>query len=342
MKQNLVRGIIAGVCALGALGMSFQSNPKAAEAEKNAKASQGEKDLVITSPKNPKEYGVGTYRIEGLVPKGAKVTLFLDRNDLKTVDSNPEDGSFLEEIEVKTAGKHTLVADYKNKNGERIMRKLEFTAGKEANKIEEANPDEVVAEKHGEKHEETVEEHKAVEAKSHDSKHEEVAAEETKAEPKAEETKVATKSEPNHGKVEVGGAEPVRNIVDKVLPKGHGENPNDPNSASAREANDTRKSHLTKKPSKAPSKAPAKKVGFAISSHTNFNVVKHGVLGIGGKGTPGQKILLLVDNKPAMKGTIKPNGRWKFPVKVATPGFRTITAKNLSTKETKTIKLKIQ
>lgn len=81
---------------------------------------------------------------------------------------------------------------------------------------------------------------------------------------------------------------------------------------------------------------------FVVSSHTNFNVVPHGVIKFGGKGKPGDKVLVSVDGKPAMKGTIKPNGRWTFDVKIKTAGGRTLRAQNLSTKESKAVKLKIK
>jgi hypothetical protein len=81
---------------------------------------------------------------------------------------------------------------------------------------------------------------------------------------------------------------------------------------------------------------------FVVSSHTNFNVVPHGVIKFGGKGKPGDKVMVSVDGKPSMKGTIKPNGRWTFDIKIKSAGGRTLKADNLSSKESKVIKLKIK
>jgi hypothetical protein len=85
-----------------------------------------------------------------------------------------------------------------------------------------------------------------------------------------------------------------------------------------------------------------KKIPFAISSHSNFNLVKVGVVKVGGKGTPGDKIMLLIDGKPSMKGTVKPDGRWMFPIKVSKPGGRVITAQNLKTRQLAKVKLKFK
>lgn len=88
------------------------------------------------------------------------------------------------------------------------------------------------------------------------------------------------------------------------------------------------------KPTPKPTAKPAiKGVPFVISSHSNFNTVKPGIINVGGKGNTGDKIMLLVDGKPSMKGTIKPNGRWTFPVKVNSAGKRVFTAQNLKTKK---------
>lgn len=85
-----------------------------------------------------------------------------------------------------------------------------------------------------------------------------------------------------------------------------------------------------------------KHADFVVSSHTNFNVVPHGVIKFGGKGKPGDKVMVSVDGKPSMKGTIKENGRWTFDIKINSPGGRTLKADNLSTKESKVVKLKIK
>ena len=66
----------------------------------------------------------------------------------------------------------------------------------------------------------------------------------------------------------------------------------------------------------------AKPLPFVISSHTNQNIVPHGIIKLGGKGKVGDKVLVYVDNVLKMKSTIKPNGRWSAPVKINKPGKR--------------------
>jgi hypothetical protein len=96
-----------------------------------------------------------------------------------------------------------------------------------------------------------------------------------------------------------------------------------------------------KKPSGGKPAGPVK-TAFGISTHSNFNVIPRGAFTIGGKGTPGDKIMLLIDGKPSMKGTVKPNGRWAFPVKVNKPGGRTFFAQNLKTRKIAKVRLKIK
>jgi hypothetical protein len=95
-------------------------------------------------------------------------------------------------------------------------------------------------------------------------------------------------------------------------------------------------------PTLAGAKKAAGKVGFVVSSHSNFNAVPTGVINFGGKGTPGHKVTVFIDGKPSMKGTIKPDGRWTFPISINTPGGRKLTAKDTTSGKTSTIKLNIK
>ncbi|HLO99840.1 MAG TPA: hypothetical protein VK171_14695, partial [Fimbriimonas sp.] len=83
-------------------------------------------------------------------------------------------------------------------------------------------------------------------------------------------------------------------------------------------------------------------VPFGISSHSNFNSVPHGWAKFKGNGKPGDRVILLMDGKPVVRGMVKANGRWFLPVKVSKPGVRKVTVQNLRTREAKTIKLKFQ
>lgn len=323
MKKKAIKAIAGACCIVGALGMSFQGSTPATEAEKNATtASKSEKDLLITVPESESEYGIGTYRVEGIVPKGAEVTFYVDRKEFKTLKANSEDGSYDVEFNVKDAGKHLVMVEFKDAKGAKAIRKLEFEAS------DEKMSKEATASKHGEK------------GNKKEEKHEET----------AEPTNLLPE---NHGE-------------DVMIPgEGHAEdtkpvdsNAGDPNDNAHRVANGEKDKHAgagkpktNVKPAVKPdvhktdahgTKPVAKKAAFMVSSHTNFNVVPHGMLQFGGKGTPGNKIMILVDGKPSMRGTVKPDGRWKFPIKISAPGFRKITAQNLSTREAKTVKLKIQ
>ena len=121
----------------------------------------------------------------------------------------------------------------------------------------------------------------------------------------------------NHGKTDEPTEAPTKVTVKEDEPVGHG-----------------------KKAAAVGKKKPAARK-FVISSHTNFNVIPHGVIKFGGKGKPGDKVMVFVDGKPSMKGTIKKDGRWTFNVKIAQAGFRTLAAQNLITKEKYAVKLKI-
>ena len=303
MNIKVIKGVAALFCTVGAVAWSFQSGPKVSEAAKNATSvAAGSKVLVITAPESPDEYGIGTYQVEGIVTKGAKVKVVLDDKEIGTVTANTEDGQYDIDVEVSESGKHVLLAEYKDAKGKDVLKKLEFTASK--NKFGESTTEEVP----GTNEEEPVE------------------APDKHVPDKA----VKTEEEPES----------------TLLPDDVEVSEDDPNSDSNRVAagvHDPKpKAKVAVKPP-TNAKAPvASKGKFVISSHTNFNVVKSGVIQIGGKGQPGDKIMLLIDNKPSMRGTIKSNGRWQFPVKIAKPGFRKITAQDLKSREAKTIKLKIK
>lgn len=341
MNIKLVKGIAAFVCIGSALAMTYQPNPKAAEATKTATASKEGKDLLITNPEKESEYGIGTYKVEGLVSKGTEVTLFLDRKELKTFTTNTEDGSYLEDIEIKEPGDHVLVAQYKDAKGEKVLRKLEFKAK------DKENPT-------------GVEKNKDLVAENADAGNKDD-AEATNLLPEDTGDDVAIVEDPNDPNNSAhraeNGAKPVKDLAKPKATTPAGKKPTaKPPVAKKPAAKPAAAKKPTAKPSVAKKSAAAKKpmvtkkplgkkpasYAFAISSHTNFNVVPHGVLQIGGKGKPGDKVMLYVDNKLSMKGTVKPNGRWKFPVKIAAAGFRQVKAQNVRTKEVKAIKLKIK
>ena len=291
MNTKLIKGVAAIVCSLGAIAWSFQGKPSIVEAVKRAKSVPvGSKELVITSPDKPAEYGIGTYKVEGIVAKGTSVKISLDDKTFPELKANIEDGQYDLEVEVREAGKHVLLAEFKDEKGKEIVRKKEFQASDK-----KFGPPE------------------AVEVASNND------------------------SEPKNS-----------NVSPDVTKMTEPADPSDPNSPTNRRAggvNDDKISanaNNAPEPAKVPTKTSEPKVLFAISSHTNFNVVPHGIIQIGGKGHPGDKVMLLVDNKPSMRGTIKPDGRWTFPVKVAKAGFRRITAQDLRSRESKSIKLKIK
>jgi len=429
MNTKLIKGVAALVCVTTALAMSYQSNPKANEVQKNALASKEAKDLLITSPEKSSDYGTGTYRIEGLVPKGSEVTLFLDRKEIKTFTSNTEDGSYLEDIEVTEAGSHTLIAEYKDAKGERVLRKLEFKSTSDTNPAD-SNNEELVANGSDEGNNEVVEAtnmlpedngedvHMQEDPNDPNNSHRRTEnGEEAVNSENPEDTTEPDKDVVPHGKpvVKDPHAKPLGKPVVKdahgkpiakkpavkpVAKDAHGKPivkkppvkpvAKDPH-AKVKPVVDAHGKPVAKKPAvknphakplgkpvvkdahgrpiakKPPVKpvakdphakptankkpvakkptgkkgAPKKPAAFALSSHSNFNVVPHGTLQVGGRGKPGDKIVLFVDNKPAMKGTIKPNGRWKFPIKIGAAGYRTVTAQNLRTKEVKSVKLKV-
>ena len=299
MNTKLMKGGAALVFSLGAIAWSFQSKPAVVDTAKDAQlVAAGSKELVITSPEKPTDYGIGTYKVEGILSKGTQVRISLDNKDYHDIKANSEDGQYDLEVEVSEAGKHVLVAEYKDpKSKEFVRKKIEF---------------------------------KASDKKSGTPKTVEVATNNNEVLDNA----------PNN-------AGPGPEVAKNTESTNEASDPKDPNSAVNRKAGGVNDDKMKPKPDdkvKTPNakKASEPKVLFAISSHTNFNVVPHGIIKIGGKGHPGDKVMLLVDNKPSMRGTIKPDGRWTFPVKVAKAGFRRITAQDLRSRESKSIKLKIK
>ncbi|MBS1700981.1 MAG: hypothetical protein JST12_04915 [Armatimonadetes bacterium] len=319
-KTKVIKGVVAGLSLVGALGLTYKSTP--APAANAAKGHKGE-EILITSPEKTTDYGLGTYRVEGFVPKGAEISVYLDRKQMDSFKANTEDGSYVYDFKIDKSGDHMVAIQYQGADGKGVMRKLDFSASDMKNIIRDAGGE----------------------------------AEKAKPEPKVSEHDQQKEEEtPKKINDDALNMLPEDNGGDVVYP----EDPSDPNSAEHRKENgvkDDKKAPAktdVKKPAPAKKAAPAKKptvakkpaaavknAPFAISSHSNFNVIKHGLVKIGGKGRPGDKVVVLVDNKPAMKGTIKPNGRWSFPVKISTPGYRVVTAQNLSNKQSKTIKLKV-
>jgi hypothetical protein len=330
MNKKVIKAIAGACCIVGALGMSFQGSTPATEAEKNATtASKSAKELLITVPESESEYGVGTYRVEGLVPKGAEVTLYVDRKEFKTLKANSEDGSYDAEIKIDKAGKHVVLAEFKDAKGEKAIRKLEFEA------TNDKMSKEVVATKHGdEKAEGKNEENPEATGFLPENNDEDVLI---PGEGHKEDTKPTdpNSGDPNDRAHRVANGEKDKHVPPGIKPKTNAKPPVKPNTAHKVDAHKV-DAH------KSGTKPAAKKAAFVVSSHTNFNVVPHGMLQFGGKGTPGNKIMILVDGKPSMRGTVKPDGRWKFPIKISSAGFRKITAQNLTTRESKTVKLKIQ
>ncbi len=293
MNTGMIKGVLALCCGVSAIALSFRGPSAVAEKVKSARSvSANSKELVISDPATKAEYGIGTYKVEGVLAKGTKVEIFLDEKQIQSLEANSEDGQYDAEVEVKEPGKHVLLAQYKDSNGKDASMKLEFTAS------DKKFGGENVAE--------------------------------------------------NPSVLDVNMDKPVTNEPANNSPKDPepGDSSSDPNSPSNRKAggvNDKILNHEGKPTeSKVPPVKAAAKPIFVISSHTNFNVVPHGIIKIGGKGNPGDKVMLLVDNKPSMRGTVKPDGRWTFPVKVAKPGFRKITAQDLTSREAKVVKLKIK
>ncbi len=307
MNTRLVKLIAAVGCTATAFGLSLTAKPVDVDLIKQAKpVASGSKEILISNPESPEEYGIGTYRVEGILAKNTKVRILLDDKEVKKLVTNSEDGQYDLDVKVPDAGNHELVVAYKNSEGKEVFTKLEFKASsKKVELIPDTDPD---------------------------ISNEEVKVTSSKNVPSEDTNEEETSS--------------------TLLPEdttGMG----DPNSSENRKASGVHdkeikpeaKHKVKPKPKVSPPKSPqptSAKGKFVISSHTNFNVVPSGIIKIGGKGNPGDKIMLLVDNKPSMRGTIKSNGRWAFPVKIAKPGFRKITAQDIRSREAKTIKLRIK
>jgi len=309
MTTRLIKIIAAATCAASALGISLTAKPSPTEALKKVPAvASNSKALVISNPESADDYGLGTYRVEGILTKNTKIKVQLDDQPAKDLVTNSEDGQYDLDVDIKESGKHVLLLTYKDAKGKETAQKLEFRASnkklddKGSNEPESNNEEPIVA---------------------------------------TNETKPTTPEANND-------PEPVKEVKSSsTLIPDEPESSNDPNSAANRKASGVHDTNI--KPKAEPSKAKAKPAAtatkkgmFVVSSHTNFNVVPHGIIKIGGKGNPGDKIMLLVDNKPSMRGTVKSDGKWSFPVKIAKPGFRKITAQDLKSREAKTIKLKIK
>ena len=309
MNTKLIKGAAALLCTCSALAMSFKGGHSEQDADKKATTVAADsKELVITFPEKSSDYGVGTYKVEGVLAKGKKVKIMLDDKEVKALTTNSEDGQYDIEVKVAEAGKHVLLAEFEDAKGREVLRKLEFRSSH--NQISDAAP------------------------AASESKNEEVAVK-TPDEP----VKKAVDKTPNpEDKTEEASSS-------SLLPDPVEISSSDPNSSSNRKAAGAHDDKLKpKEPAtiKKPAKVANANITFAISSHTNFNVVSHGIIQVGGKGKPGDKVILLIDNKPSMKGTIKPDGRWKFPVKIAKAGCRKITAQDLTSRQARFVKLKIK
>ena len=316
MKTTLIKVIAAIGCTATALGLSLNGPSETVEGAKNAKPVTGSSQvMVISNPENPEDYGIGTYRVEGILSKNTKVKILLDNKVVKDLTTNSEDGQYDLDVKVEEAGKHELLLAYKDSKGKDTFRKLEFSASKM--RIRTSDPVEP------------------------DEANEDVPVEDSE-----------TTNPLKHDEDPVEDTETKTGDPKSLLPDDDSLHSSDPNSSENRKASGVHDTKLkpvpakpkpsVAKPKSAPGRMLPTKGLFLLSSHTNFNVVPRGIINIGGKGNPGDKIMLLVDNKPSMKGTIKPNGRWSFPVKIANPGFRKITAQDLRSREAKTIKLKIK
>jgi hypothetical protein len=308
MNTMLIKGVAALLCAGSAIAMSFKSQSANSETLKVAtNVAANSKELVICAPEKSSDYGIGIYRVEGILGKGKKVTISLDDKEVKTLTSNSEDGQYDVDVEVDSAGKHVILAQYEDAKGNLVPLKKEFQASNK--KMGGAKVDEP-----------------------------ETKNEETAARPGIETVR----------KLEEKSDEPISS---SLLPDDVIISSSDPNSSLNRKAAGAHDDKIQPKlpagagksvSANTASKASNGKAMFTISSHTNFNIVNHGIIQVGGKGHSGDKVLLLIDNKPSMRGTIKPNGRWKFPVKISKAGFRQITAQDLTNRQASVIKLKIK
>ena len=264
-------------------------------------------ELVITEPASTKEYVEGTYRIEGVVTANSNIKIFLDNHPVGKTQSDGE-GLYVFDVPVEGTGKHVIAVQYKNSKEKLIAKKLEFKTivSKETGTV--ATKDELLSKNQGkEATNEELPEGLLPEDSQDDVKYPIASEPDTNEEKKPQPKKAM--SSPVKTKVKA----PAKTTVKPVKKVG------------------------AKKPTR-----PIKVAKFGISSHANFNVIPKGVITLGGRGKPGDKILVLVDGKAAMRGTIKPNGRWAFPINVKTPGGRVVKALNLSNGQNAVVKLKIK
>ena len=330
MKMNAKSiKVIAGVALIGSAfafsGGSVSSKVEPVKAKSGAKTPETVGLLAMTHPTDEKHYKEGTYVFEGQIGRGKKVEVLFDDRDPVRMDAD-SDGAYRFEAPKVKAGDHKIevkVTDAKNKGAKPESEVLEFevkagaqksSSGKEIitkapakdeHPTAKVSDDELPTDLLPEDDGSDV-----VYSKGSDLGVDDVAKKDTVVEDEAH-GKPAKPTATKGGATAKPAGKPVKPAGKPVKPVG-----------------------------KPVAKNPAGK--FVISSHSNFNVVPHGIIKVGGKGNPGEKIMLLVDGKPSMRGTVKPNGRWSFPVKVSKAGFRKITAQNLKTRQLVWVKLKIK
>ena len=330
--------LLAGVTLLGgafALGMapSTTSTPKATKAVKGAKTPETIGLLAITHPEDEKNYAEGTYVFEGQIGKGKRVEVFFDDRDPVDMDAD-SDGAYRYEAPKVKEGDHKIevkVSDKKDKDAKPESQELMFTVKKGAQKqIVTHKADSHKGEKDATKVAKNSDDELPTALLPEDDGSDVVYTKSDggkNANPKRD---TAKHDDPKHGSL---GAEDIAKKDSVVAAEAHGK-------PAGKKPTPSKPAPGKANLGKAALKKPAGK--FVISSHSNFNVVPHGVIKVGGKGTPGEKVMLLVDGKPSMRGTIKPDGRWSFPVKVSKAGYRKITAQNLKTRQQVWVKLKIK
>ena len=326
MKMNAKSiKVIAGVALIGS-AFAFSGGPGSSKVEP-VKAKSGAKTpetvglLAMTHPTDEKHYNEGTYVFEGQIGKGKKVEVLFDDRDPVRMDAD-SDGAYRYEAQKVKTGDHKIevkVTDAKDKGVKPESEVLEFEVKAGAQKSTSGK--EIITK--------------------------------APAKDKPRTAKVSDDELPTDLLPEDDGSDVVYskgtdlgadNVAKKdtvVEDEAHGK-PTKPTATKGGAA--AKPAGKPVKPAGKPVKPVAKKPAgkFVISSHSNFNIVPHGIIKVGGKGNPGEKIMLLVDGKPSMRGTVKPNGRWSFQVKVSKPGFRKITAQNLKTRQLAWVKLKIK
>lgn len=328
MSLRTIQLVAATFLALGAFGFSLQ-DPIGTLAGGSAKAIPKNKQLQITYPKSPSSFGVGMYTIEGFVKKQQRLNLVLDG---KVVDSMTAtvDGTYFTEIVVDDAGSHHLALETGTGDEKKVLAELQFIAI-DKKVVEESTKQKTDIVKEVEAEEEADDEFEPTGLLPNDigddvvisGDTESAAAESAAAETASTEKKPIAKAPV----VKAPATKPNLAATKKPVAK--------PGTAAAKKP--VAKKPVAKKP--VSKKPVAKKVPFGISSHSNFSTVKQGWAKFGGKGKPGDRVMLLMNGKPVVRGMVKANGRWFLPVKVTKPGVRKVTVQNLRTREAKTIKL---